>query len=78
MEHETIWTLMTDMNHVGFEVIMTIIQDVLIGLIAWPWAKRRFQARIKKEHLALDKEHGITHPDGTEERYSSNVKLVNR
>jgi hypothetical protein len=40
MEHETFWTLLTDLAHWEFELFLIFIFDVLIGLVAWPYLKK--------------------------------------
>lgn len=60
---ETYLGLLTDVNHLGFEVTLTLIQDGIIGLFLWPIAKRKMNRRLKREHMILDNEHGVTHRD---------------
>lgn len=74
MEHESYIDLMLSLPHWGFELTTTIVQDLLIGLLLWPWLRRRFNERMQKEHVALDREHGVVHP-AIETQYR-NVKLV--
>lgn len=59
MEHETFWSLLTNLPHLEFEIFLTLVQDVVIGLLVWPWIKRL----ARKEHRAIDKEHGVDHND---------------
>lgn len=49
MEHETFWTLATDLAHWEFELFLIFIFDVLIGLIMWP-AIKHFMADHKRFH----------------------------
>ena len=43
MEHETFWTLLTDVAHWEFEIFLMLIFDVVIGILIWPRVKRWFQ-----------------------------------
>lgn len=72
---ETYWNLLLDAPHLEFELTLTLIQDVLIGLVLWPWAKRWLTQRVNKEHLALDAEHGVTHPGPSGEEFR-NVRVI--
>lgn len=47
---ETYTQLMTDPAHLAFEVTLTLIQDVGIGLIAWPLIKRAVRRHDAKKH----------------------------
>lgn len=47
---ETYLELMTDRSHLLFEVTLTFIQDVVIGLIIWPFAKKWLKAHDEKKH----------------------------
>lgn len=49
MEHETFWDLLTDLPHWQFEVVTTILFDVLIGLMIWPTIKRWFSHHEKDD-----------------------------
>ena len=40
MEHETFFTLLTDLAHWEFEIFLILIFDVLIGLLIWPWMEK--------------------------------------
>ena len=51
--HETFWTLLHDSAHWEFEVFLTILQDVVIGAIIWPFAKKHIG-----HHLDRDKREG--------------------
>jgi hypothetical protein len=41
MEHETFWTLMRSAAHWQFELFLLIIFDGLIGLIIWPFFRKK-------------------------------------
>jgi hypothetical protein len=43
MEHETFWTLFTDLAHWQFEFFLIFLTDVLVGMIIWPQLKRWFK-----------------------------------
>lgn len=47
---ETYTELMTDRAHLLFEITLTVIQDVGIGLIAWPLIKRTVRKHDAKKH----------------------------
>lgn len=47
---ETYTQLMSDPAHLGFEMTLTIIQDVLIGLVLWPLIKRVIRRHDRKTH----------------------------
>ena len=40
MEHETFWTLFTDLAHWQFELFLIVLFDVVIGAIIWPYIKK--------------------------------------
>lgn len=40
MEHETFWTLLSDLPHWEFELFLIFLFDVLIGALLWPCLKR--------------------------------------
>ena len=48
MEHETFWTLATDIAHWEFELFLMLIFDVIIGLILWPVVRYFVWPKIKK------------------------------
>lgn len=43
MEHETFWTLITDLAHWEFEIFLIIIFDLVIGALIWPKIKYWFR-----------------------------------
>ena len=47
---ETYTQLMTDPAHLAFEITLTLIQDVLIGLLLWPAIRRGIVKHDKKHH----------------------------
>lgn len=47
---ETYLQLMTDRPHLMFEITLTLIQDVGIGLIAWPLIKRAVRRHDERKH----------------------------
>lgn len=47
---ETYMELMTDRSHLMFEITLTILQDVVIGMLLWPLIKRAVRAHDQKEH----------------------------
>lgn len=51
---ETYTELMTDRAHLMFEITLTVIQDVGIGLIAWPLIKRAVRKHDNKKHSKKD------------------------
>jgi hypothetical protein len=38
--HETFWSLMHDPAHLEFEIVLSIVQDMLIFLVARAWSRR--------------------------------------
>lgn len=76
---ETFLSLMSNAAHWEWELTATFVQDVLIGLLLWPGLKRRFNARLTREHRVLDLEHGVKHmrhPVYGDYALSTNVKVV--
>lgn len=59
MDHESLLSLLRDPAHVEFELLLTLVQDVLIGVLIWPAIKRRFT----REHQRIDAEHGFSHEE---------------
>jgi hypothetical protein len=53
--------LLTDVPHILFEVTLTLIQDVLIGLLLWPLIKRAMRRWRAQVHEEIDAEHGVSH-----------------
>lgn len=51
--------LMTDVPHILFELTLTVIQDVLIGLLVWPWMRRLARKWRQDVHEEIDQEHGV-------------------
>lgn len=47
---ETFLELITDANHWGFEIVATLIQDVIILGLAWPFLKRAIARHDLKKH----------------------------
>lgn len=43
-------SVLLDPAHIGAEVTMTIVQDVIIGLVLWPMAKKAVRNHDKKVH----------------------------
>jgi hypothetical protein len=43
MEHETFWTLVTDLAHWQFELFLIFIFDVVVGVLIWPQLKKWFR-----------------------------------
>ncbi len=54
MEHETLLSLLRDPAHWEFEIILTLIQDVVIGLLVWPFVSKHW-----KHHVERDEEAGL-------------------
>lgn len=52
--------IMSDPAHMAAEFTFTLIFDVLIVGIIWPLICRA----IKREHLKIDREHGVKHERG--------------
>jgi hypothetical protein len=48
IEHETFWTLLTDLPHWEFEIFLMVIFDGLVGAILWPLIKRHIHRDIKE------------------------------
>ena len=40
MEHETFWTLFTDVAHWEFELFLIFLFDVLVGILVWPRVRK--------------------------------------
>lgn len=53
MEHETFWTLFTDLAHWEFELFLILIFDVLIGVLIWPRI-RKFIRHHKSDDEKLE------------------------
>jgi len=49
---ETFLNLLSDKNHWAFEIVTTIVQDVGIGLVAWPLIKRAVRRHDAHKHGA--------------------------
>lgn len=47
---ETYMELMTDRAHLLFEITLTVIQDVIIGMVLWPLAKRAVRRHDRDVH----------------------------
>lgn len=47
---ETYMELMTDKAHLMFEITLTVIQDVVIGIVLWPMAKKWIKKHDEKKH----------------------------
>jgi hypothetical protein len=56
MQPETFWTLLHDGAHWEFELFVglveTVIFDVLIGLMLWPFVKKHWQHHVERDKLA--------------------------
>jgi hypothetical protein len=57
------WHIVTDPAHAGAEAAWSIVENVLFGLLLWPWIKRMVSARVNAEHREIDIEHGVRHPN---------------
>lgn len=56
------WSVTTDPAHITAELIFTLIFDGLVLGIVWKLGiKRWIDRRIEREHIVLDKEHGVSH-----------------
>ena len=56
--------LMTDWPHICFEITLTIIQDVVIGLLFWRLGLKPLMNRWRdRVHREIDQEHGIVHSE---------------
>jgi hypothetical protein len=53
IEHETLWSLLKDPAHWGFEIILIFIFDFLIGVWLWPKIKK-FRRHHKSDDNKLD------------------------
>lgn len=73
MWHE-VFEILTDPAHLIAEVVFSGLDVLIFGLLipfVWSMARKRSRkefeaivdARVKAEHLAIDREHGITHVD---------------
>jgi hypothetical protein len=40
-EHETFFSLLTDVAHWEFEIFLQLVLDILIGLIIWPFFRKK-------------------------------------
>lgn len=53
--------LLTNPAHIVFELtLMAIVDGLLIGLL-WPLFRRFVDYKLRKQHEAFDREHGIHH-----------------
>lgn len=53
--------IVTDLPHLAAEVTFVIVIDVVFLGIVWPFMKRRWSRALRREHAAIDAEHGVTH-----------------
>jgi len=53
MEHETFWTLFTDLAHWEFELFLILLFDVIIGILIWP-RLRKFIRHHKSDDEKLE------------------------
>jgi len=53
MEHETFWTLFTDLAHWEFELFLILLFDVIIGVLIWP-RLRKFIRHHKSDDEKLE------------------------
>ena len=51
--HESLWSLLTDVNHWIFELILMAIFDGIIGLVVWPRI-RQFGLHHKTDDQRID------------------------
>jgi hypothetical protein len=55
--------ILTDPAHLAVEItLMLLVDGIFLGLL-WPLMRRALESRIRREHLAIDAEHGIEHSD---------------
>lgn len=54
MEQETFWTLLHDSAHWEFELFVTLVFDLIVGGMCWPYVKRHW-----KHHVDRDIKEGI-------------------
>jgi hypothetical protein len=59
MEHETFWTLLTDIAHWEFELFLIFIFDVVVGLIIWPQIKKMTHHHKQDDNKLADLEDRI-------------------
>ena len=55
MEHETFWTLVTDLAHWEFEIFLIILFDGVVGLLIWPYIKHFIEDHRKLHKIISNK-----------------------
>ena len=49
MEQETFWTLLHSSAHWELEIFLTILQDVVLGLIVWPFVSKHLRHHFERD-----------------------------
>lgn len=57
IEQETFWTLLHNRAHWEFEIFVTVVFDVVIGGMAWPFVQRHWN-----HHMMRDRREGLLKP----------------
>jgi hypothetical protein len=55
------YELLTNPAHIAFELTLMLIVDVLLVGLLWPLIRKLIDAKLRKQHAAFDREHGIHH-----------------
>ena len=48
-EHETFWTLLGDVAHWEFEIFVTIVFDVVVCGLLWPFVRRHWKHHVERD-----------------------------
>lgn len=51
--------ILSDPAHLAVEVTLMLLVDVLFLGMVWPLIKRHFHRDLKRQHIVLDREHGV-------------------
>lgn len=51
--------ILSDPAHAAVEATFTIVIDVLLLGIVWPFIRRHFHRDLAEQHQRLDREHGV-------------------
>lgn len=58
---EEFWYVFTDPAHIMAEVMSSLVWDVLIVALLYPFVTRRIRRLRHEIHQEIDEEHGVVH-----------------